>query len=68
MNREQRMAHMTRNIKIYPGRYGEQSRRNIFLPNLLVTQLKSMANLREITYSELIRQILVEHVAVLKRG
>lgn len=45
-----------------PGKWGRQTRRNLFLPNDLVDKLKAIAERKEISYSELIRQVLVMYV------
>jgi len=40
--------------------YGPQTRRNLFLPDSLLEELKTIAAKRKISYSELIRQILTK--------
>ena len=42
--------------------YGKQTRRNIFLPDTLVSDLKVIASRRDISYSELIRQVLTAYM------
>lgn len=44
------------------GAYGAQTRRNLFLPDDLVADLKKIAEARGVSYSELIRQTLVRYV------
>lgn len=46
----------------YPGLYGPQTRRNLWLPDALLPVLKRMARKKGISYSELVRQILIDHV------
>lgn len=44
------------------GTYGAQTRRNLFLPDALLADLKLIARKKQISYSELIRQILTKEV------
>lgn len=44
------------------GTYGAQTRRNLFLPDALLADLKIIASKKQISYSELIRQILTKEV------
>lgn len=48
------------------GDYGRQTRRNIFLPDSLVDDLKSLAASRDMTYSELVRTVLLAYVRKLQ--
>jgi predicted DNA binding CopG/RHH family protein len=48
------------------GDYGRQTRRNIFLPDTLVDELKSLAADRDMTYSELVRMVLLTYVRKLQ--
>lgn len=62
------MTVMRKDIQIFPGKYEEMVRRNIFLPEALVHDLKFIATQQRISYSELVRQILVKHVEKLQRS
>jgi len=42
--------------------YGKQTRRNLFLPDAMVDELKRIAAKSDIPYSELIRRILSVHI------
>jgi hypothetical protein len=44
------------------GSYGPQTRRNLFLPDALLADLKELASKKQISYSELIRQILTKAI------
>lgn len=52
----------------FPGLYGRQTRRNLWLPDALLPVLKRMARKKGISYSELVRQILIDHVRELTEG
>ena len=44
------------------GLYDRMTRRNLFLPDTLVEQLKVIADKHKITMAELIRQVLTDYV------
>ena len=44
------------------GTYGAQTRRNLFLPDALLADLKLIASKKQISYSELVRQVLTTYV------
>jgi hypothetical protein len=46
-----------------PGKYGVLLRRNFYLPQTLVADLKTIAQSQNLTYSELVRRVLSKYAA-----
>jgi predicted DNA binding CopG/RHH family protein len=47
--------------------YGPQTRRNMFLPDDLVENLKTIATQKGVTYSELVRKVLTAYARKLAK-